>query len=90
MIFTLCHYTEIYKPMQSVFVFEQISVIKPVLNRCATLVGGASVRFPRRLELREESLMSDATLAESESRSSDDSALLEGREVELRLQLPTA
>lgn len=34
--------------------------------------------------------MSEATLAESESRSSEDSALLEGREVGLRLQPPTA
>lgn len=43
-----------------------------------TLVGGAILRFPSRLELMEESLMSDATLAESDSRSSLDSALLVG------------
>lgn len=48
------------------------------MKRCPTFVGGAKVRFPRRLELIEESLMSDATLAESESRSSLDSALLQG------------
>lgn len=42
------------------------------------LVGGARARFPRRLELAEVSLTSDATLAESESRSSvDPPALLE-------------
>ena len=63
---------------------------RPLLNRCVTLVGGASMRFPRRLELKEESLMSDATLAESESRSSLDSALLEGWDDGLRFQPPTA
>lgn len=58
-------------------------------DRCVTLVGGASVRLPSRLELREESLMSEATLAESESRSSYDSTLLEARDTGLRLQPPT-
>ena len=53
------------------------------------MVGGARVRFPGRLELMEESLMSDATLAESENRSSLDSALLEGREAGLRFKPPT-
>lgn len=53
----------------------------PVFDGCATFVGGASVRFP----LREESLTSDATLAESESRSSHDPAALSDG---LRLQLP--
>ena len=48
------------------------------------------MRFPNRLELSEESLMSDATLAVSESRSSLDSARLEEREDGLRLQPPTA
>lgn len=43
-----------------------------------TLVGGTRLRFPGRLKLMEESLMSDATLAESDSRSSLDSALLDG------------
>ncbi len=61
-----------------------------VFNGCVTLVGGASVRLPGRLELREESLMSDAMLAESESRSSHDSALLDGREAGLRLKPTTA
>lgn len=83
MIFTPCHYTERYNQCR-------LRLIKTILNSRATLVGGASVRFPSRLELSEESLMSEATLAESESRSSDDSALLGGREVELRLQLPAA
>lgn len=62
---------------------------QPVFSRCVTLVGGARVRFPGRLELMEESLMSDATLAESENRSSLDSALLEGREAGLRFKPPT-
>lgn len=56
----------------------------------ATLVGGASVRFPSRLEFREQSLMSEATLAESESKSSHDSALLEGREDGLLFKTPSA
>lgn len=48
------------------------------LRRGLTLAGGARARFPRRLELAEVSLTSDATLAESESRSSvDPPALLE-------------
>lgn len=51
-------------------------------------MGGAIVRFPRMLELRDESLMSDATLAESESKSSHDPPLLGGREEGLRLQPP--
>lgn len=79
--------------VQQVELFDQISMInqkESVLNRCVTLVGGAIIRFPSMLELREESLMSDATLAESESRSSHDSALLEGREDGLRRQAPTA
>lgn len=42
-------------------------------------MGGARVRFPSRLEFAEVSLTSDATLAESESRSSlDPPTLLEG------------
>lgn len=55
-----------------------------------TLVGRGSVRFPNRLELRELSLMSEATLAESESKSSEDSALVGGQDDGLCLQLPTA
>lgn len=48
------------------------------LRKGLTLAGGARARFPRRLELAEVSLTSDATLAESESRSSvDPPALLE-------------
>lgn len=43
-----------------------------------TLARGARLRFPSRLELMEESLTSDATLAESDSSSSLDSFLLEG------------
>lgn len=61
-----------------------------LLNRFVTLVGGTKLRLPSRLELMEESLMSEATLAESESRSSLDSALLEEREVGLRFNPPTA
>lgn len=91
--------TEVTDLIKRVELFDQILFViknnqnidcKSVLNRCVTLVGGARVRFPSRLELMEESLMSDATLAESESRSSLDSALLEGREVGLRFQPPTA
>lgn len=59
------------------------------LDRGVTLLGGASMCFPTRLELKEESLMSEATLAESEPRSSHDSALLEEREEGLRRQPPT-
>lgn len=56
-----------------------ISKRKERLKSGLTLMGGASVRFPRRLELAEVSLTSDATLAESESRSSlDPPALLQG------------
>lgn len=51
-----------------------------------TFLGGASGRRPTMLELREESLMSEATLVESESRSSHDCALLEGRELRLCLR----
>ena len=52
------------------------------------MLGGARVRFSKRLDLMEESLMSEATLAESESKSSYDSALLNGREDGLRLRIP--
>lgn len=64
--------------------------MKSLLNGFVTLVGGAKLRLPSKLELMEESLMSEATLAESESRSSLDSALLEEREVGLRFNPPTA
>lgn len=54
-----------------------------------TLVGGARVRLPSRLELTEVSLTSDATLAESESRSSlDPPTLLEGLKDGLRFKPP--
>lgn len=44
-----------------------------------TLLGGTRVLFPCRLELREVSLMSEAMLAVSERRSSQEAALLELR-----------
>lgn len=67
------------------------SVQQEILCVCVcTFVGGARVRFASTLELREESLMSDATLAESERRSSQEPALLEGRGVGLRLCAATA
>lgn len=82
--------------VQQVELFDQISMLKTTRTYCnsalnwfVTLVGRARLRLPSRLELMEESLMSEATLAESESRSSLDSALLEGREVGLRFQPPT-
>lgn len=52
------------------------------------MVGGARARLPRELELREESLASEATLAESDSRSSQDTVLLDGRAAGLNLEAP--
>lgn len=52
-----------------------------------TFVGGTRERLTDRVELMEESLMSDATLAESESKDSDDSALLASREDGLRFEM---
>lgn len=64
---------------------------KPPLGYiCVTLDGGARVRLPSRLELMEQSLVSDATLTESESKSSDDSALLTIRDDGLRFETPAA
>lgn len=45
------------------------------VGSCVTLEGGTSEHFRSRLELKEQSLVSDAMLTESDSRSSDDSAL---------------